>query len=166
MVRTIRGCPSGVRRAGQPGSMNSALILQSDPLYCRIVTNLLGQKVRLFQDQRRMPEEKENKVETAADSQFFAEFIAALEGKRSEVDRRKIDGLRAVCSKCGFEELLAALEAFDAVPPHAGIWSIEDESHRRVHDVEEKSLQFERGVCLLQHEVGDLSRLESVVQAA
>jgi hypothetical protein len=34
-----------------------------------------------------------------------------------EVNRRNIDDLRALCSEFGVEELLAALEAFDAAPP-------------------------------------------------
>jgi regulator of replication initiation timing len=88
----------------------------------------------------------------------FAELVGALEGKRSEVNTRTIDDLRALWSKCSFEEFLSALEAFDAAPPHAGVSSIHDKFRRRVRDVEEKNLQLERDVGVLQQAVGNLRR--------
>jgi hypothetical protein len=77
-------------------------------------------------------------------------LIVSLERGQLGIKMHNIDGLRALCSEFGFAELLSALEAFDAAPPHAGVWSIEDESRRRIHDV-----------GLLQQEVGDFRRANS-----
>jgi hypothetical protein len=90
------------------------------------------------------------------DSHSFAEFVAALERRRPEVNMRNIDCLRSLCSEFGLEETLSALKAFEASPPYAGVSSIEDESRRRVRDVEEKSLQLDGEIGRLQQEVCDL----------
>jgi hypothetical protein len=111
-----------------------------------------------------MPEETESEVETAVDSQDFSEFVAALEGRRTEVNALTIDDLRALCSKFCFEELFAAQRALGS-PPHAGVWSIEDEFRRCIRDVEEKILQFLCDVGFLQQEVADLRRANSGVAA-
>jgi hypothetical protein len=95
-------------------------------------------------------------VETVVDSQVFGEFSAALERRRLEVNTRNIDHLWNLCSEFDFHELFAALETFDAPPPHADVSLIEDESCRRVHDVEEKNLQLECHVYFMQQAVSDL----------
>jgi FtsZ-binding cell division protein ZapB len=95
-------------------------------------------------------------VKTAADSRFFTEFVGALKWGRPEDNACNIDDLRPLCSEFGFEELLSTLDGSDAAPLDTGISSIHDESRRRVRDVEEKNLQFERDFGFLQQEVGDL----------
>jgi hypothetical protein len=147
-ARTIRGSTSGSGRDGRPGSVNSALIFRCGASDHPVATDHLHQKVRLFQDHKNILEEIEYEVGAAVDSQVFAEFVVALEGRRPEVNAHNIDGLLALRSEFGFEKPLTVLETFDVSLPHAGVSSIEDESRRHGHDVEERNHQFECDVGL------------------
>jgi hypothetical protein len=108
-----------------------------------------------FPDHPSMLEETECEVKMPADSRAATEFVAALEGKVSEISLRNIDDLRVLCSEFGFAELLSALEAFGAAHLHRSDSSIEDESRRRVCDVEEKTGNVSE-ISVLQQAVADL----------
>jgi hypothetical protein len=58
---------------------------------CASATDLLRQQMRFFQDHPSILEETKYAVEAAGDSQVFAEFVGALEGKRPEINTRNID---------------------------------------------------------------------------
>jgi hypothetical protein len=102
---------------------------------------------------------RRNRIRSENPGRFavFAEFVAALEGRRPEINPRNIDGFWTLFSEFGIEKLLSALDSFDALPLRSGVSSIEDESRWPVRDVEEKNLQFERDYRLEQQEVADLS---------
>jgi hypothetical protein len=155
-VKTICGCTSGSGRDGQPCSVNSGPIPRCDRSDRSIATDLFSQKAQPFQARPSRPEGTKYEVKTAADLPGFAEFFEELEGKLPDVNMRNTDGHWVFCSESDLEEFLAALEAFDAVPPHAGVSPIDDESHRHVRDVEEKSLQYGHDIGSLEQEVADL----------
>jgi hypothetical protein len=97
------------------------------------------------------------------------EFVVALEGRWPEVKTRKINGLWVLCSVFGFDELLSVLDVFEGhPPPHAGVsllrepsWINDSEFRRRVREIEEKNLRFERDTGFLQREVADFRRRNS-----
>jgi hypothetical protein len=162
-VRTIHDSVSG--RGGWLGSENIALILRCGRTDGHIATDLFGQKTQFVQDPPRRLEKAESEVKTAADSWFFAEFVGPLEGKRPEVNARNVGELRTLCFRFGFEELLSALEAFDAAPLHESLSSIHNKSSRGVRDVEERNPQPERDVNFLQQELGELRGANSRLSA-
>jgi hypothetical protein len=157
VVNTVCGFTFGSGRNGRSDSVNSALIFSCGaPDRRSVATYLFCQKTQLFQDHSSRLKGTKYEVETAAESPVFAEFVAALEGRRSEVKMRNIDGLPAFCSEFGFEEFLTVLDVFEAVLPLAGVSLSEDESLRSVHDIEEKNQQIECNFGLLKQEFADL----------
>jgi hypothetical protein len=95
---------------------------------------------RPFQDHPSKLEETEKNVETMVDSQSFAEFVAALEGTRPDVNALNIHPLMAFCSGLGVEEPLTALQAFDAFPPHSAVSLIREKSRRCILVVDDTNV--------------------------
>jgi hypothetical protein len=83
-------------------------------------------------------QETEHEEKIAVDSQSFAGFVVALEGRSPEINSLSVNHHWALCSEFVFEELLSTLEDFDAPPLHLDASLIDDESRRRVHDIEKR----------------------------
>jgi hypothetical protein len=141
--------------------VNSVLILRYGSLYCFVTIDLFRQTTRLFQNHPNKLEGTEYKVKTTPDSRGFAEFVATIEVRWPEVKTCNIDGIRALVSESGFEEVFSALEVFNASPLHGSISSIGNEPCRRVREIEEKNLQNERNLGLRQQKVAYLRKANS-----
>jgi hypothetical protein len=120
--------------------VNNALLLRCGALYHLAAKDFLRETTRLFKDQPSRSEETKYEVRTDIDSQVFAEFTAAPDGRWPEVDTGNVDVLRDAHSGVGFEERLGTPEAFDGPPPRPGVSVIDLECRTGVHDVEGKGL--------------------------